>query len=91
MPTKVYGPCEGGPYDGRRIAAHETKHRTAYERDRPWRAVPGMVACPKGWAVFGVYLFHPLTQKWHWFADELTAPNYELWIKEPPVPAAAGV
>jgi hypothetical protein len=94
-PQRTTAKSEGGPYDGRTVVHYGTWHRVAYERHRPNRAVPGMVAGDPDWIAFGIYVFHPLTEKWHWFADENSAPtaiaSYDLWIKELPsaVPAIA--
>lgn len=87
MPA-FYGKCEGGPCDGRPLVHSGHGFTLAYERDRPMRAVPGKVALidkfDQLFLRIGAYLFHPLTEKWHWFEDSDALPTYDLWIKEHP-------
>lgn len=92
--STIYGPCVGGPYDGKRLAHGLPAHAVTYERDRPNMAVPGVVEVTSPWHAMGAYVFHPMTESWRWFADIQTAPispqAYALWITEPPVPVTTG-
>lgn len=86
--TVLYGPCLDGPYRGRSLAHARPAYRVTYERDRPNKTIPCMVESTSPWVAVGAYVFHPLTESWHWFAAINAAPisptAYALWITEPP-------
>ena len=87
----ISGTCRGGPYDGRRLHHSRPGYAVTYERDRPTKSVPAMVATADPHLARGAYVFHPTSECWHWFADLKTAPTaadaYALWTtKTPPAP-----
>lgn len=84
----ISGPCVGGPYNGRPMHHGERAHGVTYERDRPMKAVPGMVEPTYPHLARGAYVFHPTSECWHWFADikaaPVSGPKYAVWITETP-------
>lgn len=91
-----YGACDGGPYHRKRLAHGRAAFRVTYDRYKPMRTVPGYAGEARDDLVIGVYVFHPMTEKWHWFADikagPITPTDYAVWItKEPEASEIANV
>lgn len=87
--------CDHGPYDGRSLHHARPAYRVPYERHRPSKSIPGSLREADEHIAIGAYVFHPLTEKWHWFADIAGAPItprlYAVWITEPPRDVPSGM